>query len=109
MIRVQAKSAVFLFRKVNSDGSSQLARDVGRLLFHLAHSPLGPVLMKDFRREQFVSVGGTLKLSDVDDLTIGDPPCSTSDQCSLKDPTTDEILVTRESSVSFLFLTDISD
>lgn len=100
---------MILLHKVNCDGLSQLARDVGRLLFQLVNSPLGPVLMKDFRREQFVLVGGTLKLSDVDDLTIGDPPCSTSDQCSLKNPTTDEILVTCESSVSFLFLTNIKD
>ncbi|KAK3853770.1 hypothetical protein Pcinc_039704 [Petrolisthes cinctipes] len=80
--------------QMNFDQRLLLARDVGRLLFHLALSPLGPLLMKDFRREQFVLVDGTLKVSDVDDLNIGDPPCSTSDQCSLKDPTTEETLVT---------------
>jgi hypothetical protein len=37
--------------------------------------------MNDFRRQQFVLVGGTLKLSDVDDLGINEPECVTDADC----------------------------
>jgi hypothetical protein len=39
--------------------------------------------MNDFRRQQFVLVGGTLKLSDVDDLGVGEPGCETDADCTV--------------------------
>lgn len=40
--------------------------------------------MKDFRRQQFVIVGDTLKLSDVDDIVLGDPKCTHDKDCILE-------------------------
>jgi protein kinase domain-containing protein len=59
----------------------QLALGIAQILHHLAHSPLGSLSMNDFRRQQFVLVGGTLKLSDVDDLGVGEPECETDADC----------------------------
>ncbi|XP_067136460.1 extracellular tyrosine-protein kinase PKDCC-like [Centruroides vittatus] len=55
---------------------------MAHLLYHLAHSSLGSLLMSDFRRQQFVLVRGKLKLSDVDDIIIGDPKCSSKKNCT---------------------------
>lgn len=62
----------------------KLAYDVVSILQHLVHSPLGSLLMKDFRRQQFVIVGDTLKLSDVDDIVLGDPKCTHDKDCILE-------------------------
>lgn len=70
----------------------QLAVDVGKILQLLARSPLGPVLMKDFRREQFVIVDGSLKLSDVDDVVVGDPACTSAKDCVILDSTKETML-----------------
>jgi protein kinase domain-containing protein len=59
----------------------QLALGIAQILHQLAHSPLGSLSMNDFRRQQFVLVGGTLKLSDVDDLGINEPECVTDGDC----------------------------
>ncbi|PSN40559.1 Extracellular tyrosine-protein kinase PKDCC [Blattella germanica] len=59
----------------------RLALGIAQILHHLAHSPLGSLSMNDFRRQQFVLVGGTLKLSDVDDLGVGEPECETDTDC----------------------------
>ena len=75
--------------------------DVGKILKLLAHSPLGPVLMKDFRREQFVIVDGSLKLSDVDDVVVGDPYCTTAKDCIIQDTTKDAVLTSGEILCSF--------
>lgn len=59
---------------------------IARLLFHLAHSPLGSLVMNDFRRQQFVLVNGELKLSDVDDLGWEEPACNASRECTVHIP-----------------------
>ncbi|KAL2083738.1 hypothetical protein ACEWY4_021511 [Coilia grayii] len=46
-----------------------------RLLHYLAHSPLGPVTLLDFRPRQFVLVGGELKVTDLDDASVEETPC----------------------------------
>ncbi|XP_048124880.1 extracellular tyrosine-protein kinase PKDCC isoform X2 [Alosa alosa] len=46
-----------------------------RLLHFLAHSPLGPVTLLDFRPRQFVLVGGELKVTDLDDASVEETPC----------------------------------
>ncbi|KAM3862892.1 extracellular tyrosine-protein kinase PKDCC [Diretmus argenteus] len=46
-----------------------------RLIYFLAHSPLGSVSLLDFRPRQFVLVGGELKVSDLDDATVDEPSC----------------------------------
>lgn len=77
---------------------SQLAVDVGRILLLLARSPVGPVLMKDFRREQFVIVDGSLKLSDVDDVVVGDPQCTTAKDCMMQDSSKETTLASGENA-----------
>lgn len=59
---------------------------MAHLLYHLAHSPLGSLFMTDFRRQQFVLVKGKLKLSDVDDIIIGDPKCLSNENCTVYFP-----------------------
>ena len=66
---------------------------MAKILQHLAASPLGPLLMKDFRRQQFVVVEGILKLSDVDDLVIGDPHCTMDEDCSMIDDNSGSTIV----------------
>ncbi|XP_046664198.1 extracellular tyrosine-protein kinase PKDCC-like [Homalodisca vitripennis] len=60
----------------------KLVHGVARLLYHLAHSPLGSLAMNDLRRQQFVLADGVLKLSDVDDMGIAEPFCQTDADCS---------------------------
>ncbi|XP_046885713.1 extracellular tyrosine-protein kinase PKDCC [Hypomesus transpacificus] len=47
-----------------------------RLLHYLAHSPLGSVTLLDFRPRQFVLVAGELKVTDLDDASTEEAPCS---------------------------------
>ncbi|XP_052007039.1 extracellular tyrosine-protein kinase PKDCC-like [Xyrauchen texanus] len=49
-----------------------------RLLHYLAHSPLGSVTLLDFRPRQFVLVVGVLKVTDLDDASVEETPCSPS-------------------------------
>ncbi|KAM9391319.1 LOW QUALITY PROTEIN: extracellular tyrosine-protein kinase PKDCC-like, partial [Salvelinus alpinus] len=49
-----------------------------RLLHYLAHSPLGSVTLLDFRPRQFVLVAGELKVTDLDDASTEEAPCSPS-------------------------------
>ncbi|XP_063235969.1 extracellular tyrosine-protein kinase PKDCC-like [Bacillus rossius redtenbacheri] len=60
----------------------RLALGTAHILHHLAHSPLGSLAMNDFRRQQFVLVGGALKLSDVDDMSLGEPACASDLDCA---------------------------
>nr|CAD7199433.1 unnamed protein product [Timema douglasi] len=75
----------------------RLALGIAQILHHLAHSPLGSLAMNDFRRQQFVLVGGTLKLSDVDDVGVTEPECSSDEDCDMRHlvnntmPTTDRL------------------
>ncbi|XP_073729083.1 extracellular tyrosine-protein kinase PKDCC [Misgurnus anguillicaudatus] len=49
-----------------------------RLLHYLSHSPLGSVTLLDFRPRQFVLVEGVLKVTDLDDASVEETPCSPS-------------------------------
>nr|CAD7262366.1 unnamed protein product [Timema shepardi] len=75
----------------------RLALGIAQILHHLAHSPLGSLAMNDFRRQQFVLVEGTLKLSDVDDVGVTEPECSSDEDCDMRHlvnntmPTTDRL------------------
>lgn len=55
--------------------------EIGRLLQFLEDSPMGSTAISDFRDEQFVLVDGSLKLSDVDDLSSTEPDCDENMQC----------------------------
>lgn len=56
---------------------------LARLLFYMSHNIHGPVLVSDFRRQQFILHDAEIKLSDLDDVRFGDPACSTA--CEIAD------------------------
>ncbi|KAJ8248331.1 hypothetical protein GJAV_G00240870 [Gymnothorax javanicus] len=57
-----------------------------RLLQYLAHSPLGSVTLLDFRPRQFVLVHGELKVTDLDDASAAETPCSAPSDCIMEFP-----------------------
>ncbi|TRY85654.1 hypothetical protein DNTS_008803, partial [Danionella cerebrum] len=57
-----------------------------RLLHYLSHSPLGSVTLLDFRPRQFVLVEGVLKVTDLDDASVEETPCSSSSDCLMEFP-----------------------
>ncbi|MGH0118906.1 UNVERIFIED_CONTAM: hypothetical protein FKN15_055460 [Acipenser sinensis] len=57
-----------------------------RLLHYLAHSPLGSITLLDFRPRQFVIVDGELKVTDLDDASTDEAPCSSSADCFMEFP-----------------------
>uniref|UniRef100_A0A8C6QXE7 Extracellular tyrosine-protein kinase PKDCC n=2 Tax=Nannospalax galili TaxID=1026970 RepID=A0A8C6QXE7_NANGA len=64
----------------------RICLSLGRLLHHLAHSPLGSVTLLDFRPRQFVLVDGELKVTDLDDARVEETPCTSSTDCTLEFP-----------------------
>lgn len=59
--------------------------EVTNLLHFLANTPYGSLALLDLKRQQFVLVNGTLKLSDVDDIGLEEQTCKTeTDSCSYK-------------------------
>lgn len=60
--------------------------DLVQLLHFLSLSPLGSVALLDFQPRQFVMVSGTLKLTDLDDISADPTPCQTSADCTLLFP-----------------------
>ncbi|XP_055986550.1 extracellular tyrosine-protein kinase PKDCC [Sorex fumeus] len=64
----------------------RICLSLGRLLYHLAHSPLGSVTLLDFRPRQFVLVDGELKVTDLDDARVDETPCASSADCTLEFP-----------------------
>ncbi|CAL8297728.1 unnamed protein product [Merluccius merluccius] len=60
-----------------------------RLLYFLSRSPLGSVSLLDFRPRQFVLVDGELKVTDLDDASAHEAPCTpltASHACTLRFP-----------------------
>ncbi|XP_068089068.1 extracellular tyrosine-protein kinase PKDCC isoform X2 [Hyperolius riggenbachi] len=57
-----------------------------RLLHYLAHSPLGSITLLDFRPRQFVIIDGELKVTDLDDASMDETPCSGNDNCFMEFP-----------------------
>ncbi|RZF44532.1 hypothetical protein LSTR_LSTR002305 [Laodelphax striatellus] len=62
----------------------KIVKGIAEILHRLAHSPLGSLSMNDMRRQQFVLVDNTLKLSDVDDVGIAEPTCLQDEQCAIR-------------------------
>ena len=61
----------------------QISFEVSSIIDWMSSSNYGSLAMNDFRRQQFVLVNGSLKLSDVDDLGFGDPICDKDEDCAL--------------------------
>ncbi|KAI3367207.1 hypothetical protein L3Q82_008262 [Scortum barcoo] len=60
--------------------------DLVRLLHFLSQSPLGSVALLDFQPRQFVTVSGSLKLTDLDDASAKETPCQVDADCTLQFP-----------------------
>ncbi|XP_036065739.1 extracellular tyrosine-protein kinase PKDCC isoform X2 [Oryzias melastigma] len=60
--------------------------DLVRLLHFLSRSPLGSIGLLDFQPQQFVTVSGELKLTDLDDGSAEETPCQTDADCTLQFP-----------------------
>ncbi|XP_054256636.1 extracellular tyrosine-protein kinase PKDCC-like [Indicator indicator] len=58
-----------------------------KLLFYLAHSPLGSIVLLDFQPRQFVMVNGNLKVTDMDDASTEELSCKEDNDCTLDFPT----------------------
>ncbi|XP_076453501.1 extracellular tyrosine-protein kinase PKDCC-like [Babylonia areolata] len=56
----------------------QHALDMADLLHYLHHSPLGSLVLPDFKEGHFVIVNSSLKLIDLDDIHNIEPPCPAS-------------------------------
>ncbi|CDW55104.1 PIP49 C domain containing protein [Trichuris trichiura] len=52
-----------------------------RLLDFLANHPAGPIVLNDFRAQQFVVVNGEFKLVDFDDIGLEEPSCQSQADC----------------------------
>uniref|UniRef100_K7G8D8 Extracellular tyrosine-protein kinase PKDCC-like n=1 Tax=Pelodiscus sinensis TaxID=13735 RepID=K7G8D8_PELSI len=63
-----------------------------KLLFYLAHSPLGSIALLDFQPRQFVMVDGNLKVTDMDDASIEERLCREDNDCTLDFPAKSFIL-----------------
>lgn len=57
---------------------------LARLLEYLSNSPLGSLIIRDFKLSQFVLVGGEIKLTDFDDVDNDEPKCSRNSDCLVK-------------------------
>lgn len=57
-----------------------------KLLFYLAHSPLGSIVLLDFQPRQFVMVDGNLKVTDMDDASTEELSCKEDNDCTLDFP-----------------------
>ncbi|XP_063996498.1 extracellular tyrosine-protein kinase PKDCC-like isoform X2 [Pogoniulus pusillus] len=57
-----------------------------KLLFYLAHSPLGSIVLLDFQPRQFVMVDGNLKVTDLDDASTEELSCKEDNDCTLDFP-----------------------
>lgn len=60
--------------------------DLVRLLHFLSRSPLGSLALLDFQPRQFVTVSGSLKLTDLDDASPAHTPCRADVDCGLQFP-----------------------
>ncbi|KFV98818.1 Protein kinase domain-containing protein, cytoplasmic, partial [Eurypyga helias] len=65
----------------------QICLSLVKLLFYLAHSPLGSIVLLDFQPRQFVMVDGNLKVTDMDDASTEELSCKEDSDCTLDFPT----------------------
>lgn len=60
---------------------SQICVSLARLLDYLSNSPIGSLIIRDFKLSQFVMVNGDIKLTDFDDVDNEEPKCLTNRDC----------------------------
>lgn len=76
-----------VFSHAYSSSLSQICLSLVKLLFYLAHSPLGSIVLLDFQPRQFVMVDGNLKVTDMDDASTEELSCKEDNDCTLDFPT----------------------
>ncbi|XP_053545294.1 extracellular tyrosine-protein kinase PKDCC-like [Bombina bombina] len=64
----------------------KICLDLVKLLHYLASSPLGSIALLDFQPRQFVLVGGSLKITDMDDAATAEQNCTEDADCALRFP-----------------------
>lgn len=57
------------------------ALDIAELLHFFHNSPIGRIRIGDFKRDQFRLINGTVKISDLDDLTVEEQSCQDVSDC----------------------------
>ncbi|KAF7251616.1 Extracellular tyrosine-protein kinase PKDCC [Varanus komodoensis] len=65
----------------------KICLELVELLYYLAHSPLGSIVLLDFQPRQFVMVKGVLKVTDLDDVSTEELSCRANRDCTLEFPT----------------------
>eukprot|EP00106_Octopus_bimaculoides_P021915 XP_014789357.1 PREDICTED: uncharacterized protein LOC106883010 [Octopus bimaculoides] len=60
---------------------SQVIYQISSIINYISHSPLGSLRILRLKSEDFVVVGDQIKLSDLDDLVVGEHACSSEAQC----------------------------
>jgi len=55
-----------------------------RLAQYLVESPLGSLGFEKMQAHDFVMVGSNLRLVDLDNLAVGEPPCTADVHCAVK-------------------------
>jgi protein kinase domain-containing protein len=64
------------------DQRRKIIQDLANLVNYAQHSPVGVLGLADLRRPQFVLINGNMKLTDLDDIIVGEPRCVTNADCS---------------------------
>lgn len=54
---------------------------MAELLHYFHNSPIGSIRIGDFKRDQFRLINGTVKISDLDDLTVEEQSCDVASDC----------------------------
>lgn len=75
-----------MFSSISKCCIFQICLSLVRLLHYLAHSPLGSITLLDFRPRQFVIVDGELKVTDLDDASMEETPCTSNEDCFMEFP-----------------------
>ncbi|XP_035678603.1 extracellular tyrosine-protein kinase PKDCC-like [Branchiostoma floridae] len=78
----------------------RISLGLAQLLAHLNSSPIGPVILHDFKLQQFVLVDGEVKLADLDDADSYAPNCHDDSDCTLEFPGTSFQLSCRQGTCS---------
>ncbi|XP_037995616.1 extracellular tyrosine-protein kinase PKDCC-like isoform X3 [Motacilla alba alba] len=78
---------VTLLQRLQHPGIVKICLSLVKLLFYLAHSPLGSIALLDFQPRQFVMVEGNLKVTDMDDASTEELSCKEDNDCTLDFPT----------------------
>ncbi|XP_070574036.1 extracellular tyrosine-protein kinase PKDCC-like isoform X3 [Ptychodera flava] len=61
----------------------KVVRDIASLLDYLEHSPLGSLIISDWKLKQMYMVGDSIRLGDLDDISDIEPDCQNGKSCRI--------------------------